>query len=283
VTAGKVLRRVEGVLTGVDGSRLAYRTWEATDARAALVVVHGLGEHSGRYAGFGESMAASGVSTFALDLPGHGRSGGRRGHVPRFDVFLRQIDRFRDEVDGLTGSCIPLFMLGQSMGGLIALRYLEDYAGRFRGAIIASPWLATALPVPRWKLVAASALTRILPALPFRHGIDPDLLSHDVDIVAAYRADPLVHRTITPRTFSEVSAAMNVVDERSDRLHDPLMFLLGGDDRIVATGRSLRFARALHAADVTIREVPGAFHELLNEPDRAVRYSEIRDWILARA
>lgn len=278
-----MLRRGAGTLAGVAGSRVAYRTWEMPEARAALLVVHGLGEHSGRYAEFGESMATRGISTFALDLRGHGLSSGRRGHVPRFGVFLEEIDRFRREVDGLAGAGVPLFLFGQSMGGLIALRYLEDWSGRFRGAVIAAPWLATAMPVPRWKVAAATALMRILPALPFRHGIDPAALSRDAGIVAAYRADPLVHRSITPRAFHEVSAAMHAVLQRHDRIRDPVLFLIPGDDRVVDSDRSLRFARAIVSADVAIRVYPGHYHELLNEPDRARFCGEIGDWILARA
>jgi alpha-beta hydrolase superfamily lysophospholipase len=175
----EMLRRGEGSIRGVRGVNLAYRTWEKPNARAALMVVHGLGEHAGRYAEFGERMASFGISTFAMDLRGHGLSDGRRGHVPRFDVHLQEIDRFRREVEGLADLRVPLFLFGQSMGGLIALRYLEEYEGRFRGAIIASPWLATAMPVPRWKVAAASLLNRLLPALPLRHGIEPDHLSHD--------------------------------------------------------------------------------------------------------
>src|SRR5690606_25399896 len=96
-----MIRRSDGTIMGVRNLRLAYRTWEAERARAALVVVHGLGEHSGRYAEFGERMAGYGISTFAMDLRGHGLSEGRRGHVPSFDIFLQELDRFRCEVEGL--------------------------------------------------------------------------------------------------------------------------------------------------------------------------------------
>lgn len=277
-----MLRQSEGWLAGVPTSRVAYRAWEMPDARAALLVVHGLGEHSGRYTAFGESMATSGVSTFALDLPGHGLSSGRRGHVPRFDVFLQTVDRLRREVDARTRSRVPLFLLGQSMGGLIVLRYLQDWSGRFHGAVIAAPWLATAMPVPRWKVAAARVLTRILPWAPFRHGIDPAALSRDTDIVAAYRADPLVHRFITPRSFHGAATTMRTVLERGDHIRDPVLFLIPGDDRVVDSERSLHFARSIASTDATIRVYPGHFHELLNEPDRARRCSEISGWILAR-
>ena len=276
------MKRSDGSIVGVGGLRLAYRTWEAPVSRATIVIVHGLGEHSGRYTEFGERMAGYGMSTFALDLRGHGLSDGRRGHVPSFDVFLQELDRFRREVAGLADLHMPTFLLGHSLGGLIALRYQEEYTARFEGAIIISPWLATAMSVPRWKANAAQALSKLLPALPFRAGIRPEHISRDPDIVEAYRADPLVHDRVTPRFFSEVSAAMGLALQRSDRLQEPLLFMAAGDDRLVDTDRSLRFARSLTAPDLTIRVYPGHYHELLNELDRATIHREIRDWIAAR-
>jgi alpha-beta hydrolase superfamily lysophospholipase len=275
-------RRSDGTFVGVNGLRLAYRTWESGSARAALLVVHGLGEHAGRYAEFGERMATFGISTYAFDLRGHGLSEGRRGHVPSFDIYLQEVDRFRREVEGLVDSRVPLFLLGQSMGGLIALRYQEEYRTRLRGGVICSPWLATAIAVPRWKTTLAPLLSRVLPALPFRHGLRAEDLSRDRRIVEAYRSDPLVQESITPRTFAEVSAAMGLALQRSDRIDSPLLFLLGGADRIVDTSRTLGFARSIAAADVTIRVYPGHYHELLNELDRAETYRVVREWIMAR-
>jgi lysophospholipase len=275
-------RRSEGSVDGVNGLRLAYRSWEALSARAGIVVVHGLGEHSGRYEQFGEAMVAFAISTYALDLRGHGLSDGRRGHVPSFDVFLRELDRFRREVEGLADYRLPLFVLGQSMGGLIALRYVEEHEARFRGAIICSPWLATSIPVPRWKIMAANALKRVLPALPFHSSMDPELFTHDPDVVQAYRADPLVHDRITPRLFVEVSAAMGVVLLRSDRIREPLLFLLGRDDRLVDTDRTVRFAQSMTGVDVAVRVFPGLYHELLQEVERQRIFREISDWIYRR-
>ena len=276
------MKRSDGSILGVGGLRLAYRTWEPPTSRATIVVVHGLGEHSGRYTEFAERMAGYGMSTFAMDLRGHGLSDGRRGHVPSFDVFLQELDRFRREVEGLADFHVPMFLLGHSLGGLVALRYQEEYNTRFEGAIIISPWLATAMSVPRWKANAAQALSKLLPALPFNAGIRPEHVSRDPGIVEAYRADPLVHDRVTPRFFSEVSAAMGLALQRSDRIQEPLLFMAAGDDRLVDTERSLRFARSLTAPDLTVKVYPGHYHELLNELDRASIHREIRDWIAAR-
>jgi alpha-beta hydrolase superfamily lysophospholipase len=279
----ELVRRAHGVFAGVDELRLSYRRWEGAETRAVLLVVHGLGEHAGRYDEFASRMAAYDIATFALDLRGHGLSGGRRGHVPRFDVYLQEVDRFRVEVESLVGIRTPPFLLGQSMGGLIALRYLQEYGSRVRGAVICSPWLATAMKVPRWKSFAAPLFARILPSLPFRHGIAPEDLSRDPAIVAAYRVDPLVHGTITPRTFAEVSSAMDLVQENRHTISRPLLLLVGGADRIVDSERAVGLGRDVVSKDAATHIFPEHLHELLNETDRTDTHRMVGEWIAARA
>jgi alpha-beta hydrolase superfamily lysophospholipase len=273
------MRSADGYFVGVGGLRLYYRSWEQPRARAAIAIVHGLGEHSGRYEATADRLAGYGFSTFALDLRGHGLSEGRRGHVNRFETYLQDVDRFRRELYGLVDVGTPLFLLGHSMGGLIALRYLEEFDTPMRGAVIVSPWLATAAPAPHWKITLARALNRLLPAMPFNSGVDPGHLSHDPAVVHAYRDDPLVHSRITPRLFCEASSAMGMTLRRSDRIKVPLLFLLAGDDRIVSTDKSQAFARALSARSVNIRVYENCFHEVLNEPTRAQPLHDLRDWM----
>jgi lysophospholipase len=274
---------LEGGITGVGGLPLVWRGHAAAAPRAALVVVHGLGDHAGRYDDFAARMAGLGISTWAMDLRGHGRSGGRRGHVPEFGVYLQELDLFRREVERLATPAVPLFLLGHSMGGLIAIRYMEEYSGAFRGAVICSPWLATAMPVPRWKALLAPLLSRLLPTLPFRHGVRPEDLSRDPAVVEAHRQDPLVQPIITPRTFAEASRAMGRALQRSDRFTAPLLFMVGDTDRVVNADRALHFARTTSSADLTVRVLPGAFHELLLELDAHATHRQVGEWIRARA
>ncbi|HEX7117344.1 MAG TPA: alpha/beta hydrolase [Longimicrobiales bacterium] len=272
------LERNHGTFEGVRRLRLHYLSWEVPTPRAAVVSVHGFSDHGGRYESFGEILAGFGFSTFALDLRGHGRSDGRRGFVPRFEIYLQELDRFRREVQGLVAPDCPLILVGHSMGGLIALRYLEEFETPFRGAVLASPWLGTAMPVPRWKVLLANLLNRALPALPVRARLRAEHLCHDSAVVTAYREDPLVHDTMTPRLFTEASTAMGLVHRRADRLRVPLLFLIAGDDRIVDAPRALRFARAL-PGDVTVHIFDGCFHELFFEPDRAPVFDTLRRWL----
>lgn len=276
------LEQCHGYIEGVGRLRLHYQTWEVPRSEAALLVVHGLGEHSGRYRELAEYLAGHHVSTFAMDLRGHGGSEGRRGHARRFDILLQDLDRFRREVQGLVEVETPLFLLGHSMGGLITLRYLEEYEVPVRGAIVSSPWLGTAMPTPRWKITLGTAMNRFLPAFPFRTRLATEFLSHDEERVRDYEEDPRIHDRITPRLYMEMSLAMGQASQRSDRLRVPALFLLAGDDRLVDVHKGLAFARSLHGDDVTTRLVEGAYHEVLNETDRLATFALVRDWMLER-
>lgn len=273
------LRQSHGYLEGVGRLRLHYRTWEVEAPRAALIVAHGLFEHSRRYEEFAAFMAAEGFSSFILDLRGHGASEGRRGHVRSFDVLLQDLDRFRREVQGLVSPELPLFLVGHSLGGLVGLRYLEEYDAAFRGAVIISPWLATAVAVPRWQVLAAAVLNRILPSFPFPFRLDPNDLSRDPERAADYRNDPQIHATITPRLFTETSSAIEMALRRGDRIGVPVLFLLAGEDRIVDTARSLAFARSLPSENITVEVLEGHYHEVLQERERTAAMAEIGHWI----
>jgi len=276
------LRRCDGAFEGVGRLRLRYRTWEVPEPRAAIVLVHGLGEHSGRYEEAAVRLCGYGFSTYAFDLRGHGVSEGRRGHTPSFEVYLQDLDRFRREVQGLSDPRTTLFLVGHSMGGLIALRYYEEYDNPFRALVALAPWLATVMPVPRWKARLAPLIARVLPALPLRTGLDPRHISRDPEVVEAYRNDPLVHDRITPRLFEEVSRAMGLVPQRAERIQGPVLFMVPGGDRIVDPKRSLAVARSLSGVDVTVKHYPGHYHELLNETDSGLVIQELRDWLAAR-
>ena len=273
------VKRSHGYMEGVGRIRLHYRAVEVDQPVAALMVVHGLFEHGRRYEELAGVMAGYGFSSYVMDLRGHGASEGRRGHARSFDLLLQDLDRFRREVRGLVPPDLPVFLLAHSLGGLIGLRYLEEFDPPFRGAILVSPWLGTAVQVPRWQVIAANVLTRVLPAFPFPFRLDPSLLTHDPERAQDYAEDPLIHSTITPRLFTETASAIEAALRRGDRIDVPALFLLAGDDRIVDTDRSLAFARALQSPDITIEVLEGHYHEVLQERDRAAVMAEIRDWM----
>lgn len=263
--------------TAGDGARLALRREPATGVRrAALILVHGFGEHSGRYAHVAQWFAARGVAVYALDQRGHGRSPGPRGHIARFAQYLSDVVALRKQVTSEAPG--PLLLLGHSFGGLVVLRYLESAPAGVTGAIVSSPFLAVAFKVPAWKALLGKALADVLPSLPFPTGINPDHLSHDAAVVRAAVADPLCHTVMTPRAYREIMAAQQHALAERERIAVPLFFGIAGDDRLVARLETQRFAGSL-TGDVTVRVYDGMFHEILNEPDRDAVFADIAPWL----
>lgn len=277
---GPAIELKEGSFRRAD-VQLRYSAWVPERAAAVLLIVHGLADHSRRYDHVGRALAAHGISTWAFDQRGHGRSGGRRGHADRFSQLLQDLGAFRAHVARHTDPGAPLFLLGHSLGGLVTLRYLQETPGAVVGAIVVSPWLATAMRLPRWKVGLAAVLERIAPALPVPAEIPAEYLSHDPAVVRSYRDDPLVHDRITPRLFAEVAAAMDHAGRHANRIGIPLLFLLAGEDRIVDTERSRAVAASIDGAEVHVLD--GLYHEVLNEPGAAIQIDSIADWIRARA
>ncbi len=273
----------EGSLRSTGGLMLHYHTWEVPAARAALLVVPGLSDHGRRYARVGQWMAAHDISTFALDTRGNGMSDGRRGHVSSFSVFLQDLNRFRREVQGLIDPGTPAFLLGHSMGGLMALRYLQEYgASTFAGAILVSPWLGTAMRAPAWKVRLATTLSKVLPAAPFRAHIPPKHLCRDAEVVRAWENDPASHDRITPRLFVEATTGMRLAFQQVDRLNGPLLFMLAGDDRVADTRQALALARAVPDGNATIRVYEGYYHEVLFEPHGGDAMRDLAGWLGSR-
>lgn len=266
-----------------DGTRLQYRAWEPPDPRAALIVAHGLGEHSGRYAGLARRLSLLGVSTYAIDHRGHGASGGQRGHADRFDRYVEDFHAFRLRVAPRVPPAAPTFLLGHSMGGLIGIRYLQEHPdGGFRGVILSAPQLRIALSVPRWLQRLARGFSRLAPRLPFSNGIDAEDLSHDPAAVASYRADPLVHDRITARLFVEMLQAMEQARGGCHLVRTPTLFLVPEADPVVDSAATLEFAACMDPQAATVHRYPGLYHEPLNELEGERVTAAMLDWLEAR-
>lgn len=271
-------------LTSADGTPLRFRSWEATSPRGALLVVHGLGEHSGRYAALAERFTAAGISVYAPDLRGHGLSGGRRGHVDGFGDYLSEVDRALAEARSLSGG-LPTVLFGHSMGGLVALRYAETRPETdLAGLALAAPQLSLADPPPAWLRMAAVVLETILPSLPLSNRLDPEDLSNDPAEVQAYRDDPLVHDRITPRLFREMQRAMDAAVRDLPRIRVPAaLVMIPGADPVVDPPTTREVAVALRAfTSVDVREYPGLFHEPLHDTGRETVSADLLAWVAER-
>jgi alpha-beta hydrolase superfamily lysophospholipase len=261
-----------------DGLRLRYRAWDAAEPRAIVRIVHGLGEHGGRYQALAEVLVERGISCCALDLRGHGTSGGRRGHAPSFHAILDDLAGFTRET-AVGGR--PAFLLGHSLGGLVALRGIQEgRAGVLGGAILSAPALALVGDSP-WRRPAGALLSRLLPALGLPNGIPPEHLSHDPAAVSAYVDDPLVHDRISPRLYVEMLAAMRSAARDAPEVILPVLLLVPGDDRVTDARTALAVADRF-SGEVAIRSYPAFYHEPFHEQGREKVFADVAAWLEER-
>jgi alpha-beta hydrolase superfamily lysophospholipase len=264
-----------------DGQRLYVRDWPCRDARHAVLLLHGLGEHSGRYAALARWFNARGWAVRGYDQRGHGRTPGRRGALRGADDLLADLTTVYDDyAAGLP--CAPL-LLGHSMGGLVALRTVLDGRVAPPALVLSSPALRAYTPA--WLQRLAHGLARVLPNLPLNNGLPADGTSHDPQVVADYRSDSLRTALITPRLADFIFRAGAACIADAPQLRVPTLLLVAGSDRLVDPAGSRDFADGAWAAQrLTTRFFDTLYHELFNEaePGRGQVLKQLGDW-LARA
>ena len=261
-----------------DGTAIALREWPVpagVERRGSLLLVHGLGEHSGRYAHVAERLAALGLHVRAYDLRGHGHSDGARGSIPHPDALL---DDLRTVFEGLDGAA-PTFLLGHSMGGTIAARATTGGWITPRALILSSPALRVS-PNPA-EAALLSVARRVAPDRGFPNRLPVDKLSHDPREVAAYRADGLVHDRITPRLYDFLADSGAAARRDAPRLTVPTLLLVAGEDALVDTRGAREFSAALPAGVGTMHWYDGLYHELFNErePERTMVLDDLAAWV----
>jgi len=273
-----------GTLTSADGVKIFYRQYAAESERARMVIAHGLGEHSGRYGNIVERMLPKGISVWAPDHRGHGQSGGKRGHVLKFSQYLSD---FRLSVE-LAGADRPegmqCFLLGHSMGGLIALYFAQQFAGLIDGVIASSPALGVAIEIPGVKKILGSFMSYIWPGMTMGNELDAGKISHDPKVVSAYKTDPLVHDRVSARFFTEFLAAMDTVHAQASSLKVPILLQVAGDDHLVNARSSVQFFEKLNIEDKTLQVYDGRYHEIYNEGEDLRRQvlKDLEDWLEKR-
>jgi len=232
----------EGTLPSADGTKLAYRSWPAPSAKITFAVVHGLGEHSGRYERFAAGMARHGMATYAVDLRGHGKSEGQRGHVDSWSQWIDDATAFVAHVESeAQGEVVPL---GHSFGGAVMLSTVR--AGKLGNAkrfVVSSPALRLKVTVPAWKSSLAGLASRLAPRLAMENEVNPAAVSRIAEVVEAYRTDPLVHSKISSRLYAEWSWAAAENLERAGDIRIPFLILAGSADPLVDPAGSAELHR----------------------------------------
>ena len=266
---------------GAGGLSLFRQVWRPEGpARAVLVNIHGLGDHSGLYPTLVEYFTRRGITVHAMDLRGNGRSDGQRAYVERWEEYREDLRRFIGLVRHEEGSR-PVFLLGNSLGGLIALDYALHHPDGLRGIIAASPPLGR-LSVPAPLLTLGRFLSRVWPRFSLRTGMDLSGLARDPVVVQTVLADPLFHRVGTARLSTEVVAAIARVRAGAPRFPLPLLVLHGSADRMVPPEGSREFVARVGHPDRELREYAGAFHVLFADLDHERVMADVERWIEAR-
>lgn len=278
------------ILKADDGVLLNCLSQRAAKPWASLLVVHGLGEHLGRYDAFAEEILQRGISVHRIDLRGHGRSGGARGHVERFSQFYADMEAWIKylESSGALNPGLPCFLFGHSLGGLVSTGFLARRTNilgvPIEGLILSSPAFGPPATPKSWLQKWLSGnIPKVLGKLQIPNGISAQDLSHDKAVIDAYMDDPLVHPWITPGLGRSYFTALSKLDEYAKGLRSPLLTFIAGDDRVVSNRATEQFIAQVQKEHphlpVSVKRFPGAFHEIFNENQKQKYFAALEDWI----
>jgi len=256
--------------------QLKNRSWKRDDALGSICLIHGIGEHSKRYDHWAERFNNAGYSFFSLDLPGHGESSGKRGHIDKFDTYLDIIENLLQSA-AADHPDLPLILYGHSMGGLIAFRYLLSERSKPAMAVLSSPWLGLVVKPASILIGIAKLVQRIYPAFLQKTELEQKYISHDLNEVEKYKNDPLIHDKISVNTFVGMQKAIDYVFNHIDQLVTPAIVLHGSDDMITAHDASQKVVSMTEKAEFV--SMPGLYHEMHNEENKDEFFDIIINWI----
>lgn len=268
---------IEESLTTRDGARLYVRKHDAERPLAELILVHGFGEHSGRYGPLIRHLVDRSYSVTAYDQRGHGQSDGLPGYIERFKSYEEDLENVVATVRSRTER--PLFIIAHSMGSLVTLRYLASRPAGIAGAVLSAPLLAVAVRVPAHKAMIARVGAHVAPRLRLGNEIDPAVLSRDPEVGRAYASDPLVHHVISPRWFAEATAAMEEAILLAPNVQVPLLVMHGTGDRLASADATKQSFSRLGSHDKLLKIYDGYYHELFNEPEKQQIYATVSEWL----
>jgi len=246
------------------------------DPKGVIVLIHGLSDHSGRYGHVGTFFASNGYTMIITDLRGHGRSFGKRGHFPHFDVIMDDVAIFLDAARRRHPT-VPIVLYGHSMGGNIVLNYLIRRKPVVAGAVVTSPWLRLNFNPPLLMVILATLVNKVFPSVSRPDGVIPSYLSHDEEVAKKYNADPLVHGLITVRTYVEISRAGEYALKHADRVGCPLLLMHGTGDPLTSFSASKEFSENV-IVNHTFKAWNELFHELHNEFEKEAVLGFIKEW-----
>ena len=275
--------RLERSFEGVGGVRIVYDVWEPDDEdpRGVVVLCHGYAEHARRYDHVAQRFGESGLAVYALDLRGHGRSGGKR-------VYLRDISEYTEDFHTLVGIAageypdLKLVVLGHSMGGGIVFAYGVEHPDDYAAMVLSGPAVDAQDGVSPVMVFVAKALGQLLPGLPVEQ-LPTDAVSRDPEVVAAYNADPMVHHGKLPAGIARALIGVGeTMPQRAPALTAPLLVVHGEQDKLIPVQGSRHLMECVGSQDAHLKVYPELYHEVFNEPERAVVLDDVASWIEAK-
>jgi alpha-beta hydrolase superfamily lysophospholipase len=261
-----------------EGLKIFYQYWVPDAPKAVLILVHGMGDHSGRYGPFVRYFVERGFAVALYDQRGHGRSDGERGHADQFQDYLQDLAQFIQMTKERFPKS-PVFLVGHSFGGQIALNFVVRYAKGLRGVVLCSPNIVLKLPVPTWKKRMADWAQNSMGHMRLTHPLNAKMLSHDPDVVAAYENDPLIFNHVTARLGALIMQNLEIIMAMALRVHLPTLFIQAGDDVICSPEGTKAFFQRIPIVKKQLKIYDGMFHELLNETCRDQVFSDVEAWL----
>jgi alpha-beta hydrolase superfamily lysophospholipase len=257
--------------------------------KAAVALLHGYGDYGGRYEHVVQLWASKGIATVTIDMRGHGKAEGRRGHCDHFSEYLDDFAELTKVVAERAGG-VPAFLFGHSFGGLVSSSAVQDrpsvaaFAGQsWRGLVLSSPFFGMAKDPPSGQLAVGKVIGRFVPTFAVPVGIKGADVTHDAARARAYDEDPLVFKNTTLRWVLEARAAQARALERAGEVKLPLYLFIGTADHVVSIAAARKFFDSTASADKTWEASQGHFHEVLNEPEWQPVAERVASWVLARA
>lgn len=274
------MKTQSGNFTAQDGTSIYWKGWVPDKAPKAVVhVIHGYAEHIDRYGNVVGELLPAGYAVFGTDHRGHGKSEGKRGHVKRFQEFIDDEKQFWHNIIQTKFPGIPYFVLGHSMGSLIAMNYVEQNADGMKGLILSGTGSLPGTDIPKILLTITRILSKILPAVHVKSPLPPEFISRDMDVVKAYIDDPLVYNVITPRLAYEMNRYVVIGAQNSGKIKIPVLIQLGSRDTAFSGQREL--FEMIGSTDKTFKLYEGLKHEVYNElaADRAKVLADLKNWL----
>lgn len=254
------------------------KSWERSDDPFGTIgIIHGQSDHSGRYAHVADFLSAHHYAVMKIDLPGHGKSGGKRGHIDTFQDYIEAADMLVEALQNMHPGK-PVYLYGHSMGGNVVLNYLLSGKYQVNGCVVTSPWIRLAFKPPAWKKSLGKIVRNIFPAFQQPTGLDAAFLTHDNHINTAYKNDPLVHGKISSSAFFEIMEHGENILSNAQKFTQPIFLAHGTADKITDHTSSKELA-ALRPDIITYKEYEGLYHEIHNEPEKQQLFNDIIHWL----